>query len=235
MPQAIERKMVGLFELKSLSEDGTFEGAASPYGVTDLGDDVVEPGAFTKTIAERGSKVRLLDGHTVRVGIAAVSETPTALMAKGKFNLGKAAGRDAYSDLKFYQENGLPMGLSIGYFPVKAERDQKGIRHLKEIRLHEISVTEFPMNESATVHSVKSVAGAGAEDALQKARQCVEEAAKHIASIMDIGTSDGAADDGTPETKAAENVPPEPVEGHSESESDGIKSLLSLVTDNPIY
>jgi hypothetical protein len=232
MPQAIERKMVGLFELKSLSEDGTFEGAASPYGVTDLGGDIVEPGAFTKTIAERGSKVRLLDGHTIRVGIASVSETPTALMAKGRLNLGKSAGRDAYSDLKFYQENGLPMGLSIGYFPVKSERDEKGIRHLKEIRLHEISVTEFPMNESATVHSVKSMDGA--EDALQKARQCVEEAAKHIASIMDIGTSDGAAD-GTPETKAAENVPPEPVKGHSDNESDGIKSLLSLVTDNPIY
>ena len=147
------------FELKTLSESGEFTGIASPYGVLDLGKDIVDLGAFTKTITERGNKVRLLDGHECRIGIASVTDTPAALECAGKINLDKQAGRDAYSDLKFYQSNGQPMGLSIGYETVKAEFSEDGVRHLKEVRLWEISITEFPMNERALVQSVKSKEG----------------------------------------------------------------------------
>jgi HK97 family phage prohead protease len=60
------------FEVKTVTEDGTFSGIASPYGNKDLGEDIVDAGAFTKTIAERGNKVRLLDGHKIRIGLAEV-------------------------------------------------------------------------------------------------------------------------------------------------------------------
>lgn len=153
---ALERKTIFVpFELKSLSEDGEFTGVASPYKVRDLKNDVVDAGAFTKTIAERGNKVRLLDGHEVRIGIATVTDSAAALEAKGKINLDKQAGRDAYSDLKFYRDNGLPMGLSIGFETIKAEVGSDGARHLREVRLWEISITEFPANESAQVTDVK--------------------------------------------------------------------------------
>lgn len=153
---ALERKTIIVpFELKSLSEDGVFTGVASPYGVRDLKNDIVDAGAFTKTIAERGDKVRLLDGHEVRIGITTVADSPLALLAQGKINLEKQAGRDAYSDLKFYRDNGLPMGLSIGFETIKAEVGSDGVRHLREVRLWEISITEFPANEKAQVTDVK--------------------------------------------------------------------------------
>ena len=41
-------------QVKSLDEAGKFSGLASVYGNVDLGGDVVEPGAFTKAIADRG-------------------------------------------------------------------------------------------------------------------------------------------------------------------------------------
>lgn len=146
------------FELKVLSENGEFEGLASPYGNVDHGNDVVEPGAFTKTISERGNKVRLLDSHKIRIGISQVVEVPGGLFTKGKINLEKESGRDAYSDLKFYRDEGQAMGLSIGYEAIKAipaSQSNDGARHLKEVRLWEISITEFPMNENALVTNVK--------------------------------------------------------------------------------
>jgi phage head maturation protease len=41
------------FQVKSVNEDGTFEGYSAVYGNVDLGGDVVEPGAFTKTLSDR--------------------------------------------------------------------------------------------------------------------------------------------------------------------------------------
>ncbi len=146
-------------EVKSLTDAGEFEGIASVFGNVDLGGDIMESGAFTKTIRERGNKRRLLDSHKVRIGIAEVNETPYGIPVKGIINLEKQAGRDAYSDLKFYENKGFPMGMSIGYETIRADTDTKGIRHLREVKLWEVTVTEFPMNERATVMSVKSLQG----------------------------------------------------------------------------
>jgi HK97 family phage prohead protease len=144
-------------EVKQLSDAGEFNGIASVSGNIDLGKDIMQPGAFTKTIAERGNKVRLMDNHKVRIGVATVTETPDGLATAGKINLEKQSGREAFSDLKFYRDHGLPMGMSIGYTPVKVDYDAKGNRLLQEVKLFEVTVTELPMNERAQVLSVKSI------------------------------------------------------------------------------
>ena len=51
-------------DVKSVAEDGTFQGYASLFGVTDLGRDVVTRGAFTKSLKQRpASRVRMLREH----------------------------------------------------------------------------------------------------------------------------------------------------------------------------
>src|SRR6266566_5269881 len=59
-------------QIKSLDEAGRFVGLASTYGNVDLGGDVVEPGAFQKTITDRGGEVPLLFAHDSRqpIGLA---------------------------------------------------------------------------------------------------------------------------------------------------------------------
>jgi len=62
------------FELKQLSERGEFSGIASVYGITDLGNDSVEAGAFSKSISDKGpiahvvvaSRCPYRDRHTQR-------------------------------------------------------------------------------------------------------------------------------------------------------------------------
>ena len=46
-------------------------------------------------------------------------------------------------------------GLSIGYDAVRSVM-KDGVRLLQEVKLYEVSTTAFPMNEMATVTSVKS-------------------------------------------------------------------------------
>jgi HK97 family phage prohead protease len=148
---------------------GTFSGLGSVFGNEDLTGDVVERGAFTKTlhIAEQvksatGSPVLwpLLWMHDEKNPVGAVMaarETADGLAIDCQCDMDTEAGRDAFSRIK----NGYATGLSIGYTTVKATRDAKGVRHLLEVKLFEISVvtTGFAANPlaQADLLSVKSV------------------------------------------------------------------------------
>ncbi len=141
------------FELKSIGEEGTFTGLASTYGNTDLGGDMVMPGAFTKTLAEKRGQVPLLMGHNTAspIGLATLTDSAAGLMVKGELVLEADGAKSAYALLK----KGVIRGLSIGYDTVKSTM-AGGVRQLSELKLWEISLTPFAMNEMATVTAVKS-------------------------------------------------------------------------------
>jgi phage head maturation protease len=80
-----------------------------------------------------------------------LSDTPTALLAKGKLVLSVPKAREARDLLRA----GAVKGMSIGYKTVKADFDQKGFRHLKELKLYEGSLVTLPMNDQAVVTAVK--------------------------------------------------------------------------------
>jgi len=139
--------------VKSLNEDGSFEGILSPYGNVDDGGDLVEPGAFTKTLQENGNKVPMLWQHKTDcpIGELVLQDTPAGLACKGQLLLEIPEAKKAYLLLKAK----IVRGLSIGYDAIKAQAID-GVRHLKEIRLWEGSVVTFPMNTLALVGDVKS-------------------------------------------------------------------------------
>ena len=133
-------------------EPGTFEGCASPYGVVDDGQDIVERGAFAKTLSENGPTFPLLWCHDLAAPIGTVQLTDSlkGLMARGRLVLSVPKACEAH-DLMLA---GAVKGLSIGFQAIK-EVMEAGIRHLKEIRLYEISLTPMPMNAEAVVTAVK--------------------------------------------------------------------------------
>lgn len=140
-------------DVKSVSEEGEFEGMLSVYNVVDLGNDMVLPGAFTKTIEEHGGKVPMLWQHDTKepIGDLYLTDTPTGLKVKGELVLDVQRAREAHSLLK----KGSIRGLSIGYEKVKHEM-VKGVRHLKELKLYEGSIVTFPMLPVAQVTAVKA-------------------------------------------------------------------------------
>ncbi len=139
--------------IKAINEDGTFEGCLSPYNNVDDGGDVVEPGAFTKTLQENGNTVPLLWQHKqdCPIGQLVLEDRADGLYCKGKLELEVPEGKKAYILLKAK----IVKGLSIGYDAIKAQV-VTGVRHLKELRLWEGSVVTFPMNTMALVSDVKS-------------------------------------------------------------------------------
>lgn len=139
--------------VKSVNEDGTFEGLLSPYGNVDEGGDLVEPGAFTKTLQENGNSVPMLWQHKqdCPIGELALEDRTDGLWCKGKLLLEIPEAKKAYLLMKAR----IVKGLSIGYDAIKAPIVD-GVRRLKEIRLWEGSVVTFPMNTLAQISDVKA-------------------------------------------------------------------------------
>lgn len=172
------------FDLHEVKDSGEFTGLAAVYGNIDLGMDVIEPGAFAKTIEENGGKVPLLLDHRVAIGISEVSDSASGLKTHGILNMDKAVAREVHSDLKFYQAQGKPYGMSIGYDPLKKSWEGD-IRHLKEIRLVETTVTLFPMNPAARVGAVKADEISAAFEELKAGRTLSAATLARMAEIMD--------------------------------------------------
>lgn len=152
-------------EIKSLSAEGLFQGLASTYGNIDLGGDVVERGAFVKTLA--GGRLRpLLWQHRDPIGTVTLTDTDAGLLADGQLALDVQQAREAMALVKA----GAVRGLSIGFEAVRSDY-QGDIRHLREIKLWEVSLTHFPMNEAATVRTIKSAQLLQVRSALHELRR----------------------------------------------------------------
>lgn len=148
-------------EIKEITADGSFEGILSPYGNLDLTGDVVEPGAYTKTLQEHGNKVPLLWQHKTDspVGELTLEDRPDGLWCKGQLLMPLADAQKAYLLIK----SKIVKGLSIGFETVK-DSIESGVRHLKEIRLYEGSLVTFPANLAALITSVKARRGGETKD-----------------------------------------------------------------------
>ena len=150
------------FQTKEVDEsEGTFTGYASVFGNRDLGGDIVEPGAFTRTLKEKNGKFPPMADHSWglagRLGIVEAEEDKKGLKVKGFFNLAKEFARDTYSDVRQALDNGMAMGMSFGYDVEESDFDKPtSTLHLKDLTVFEASITQFPMNPAAGVTDVKA-------------------------------------------------------------------------------
>lgn len=152
-----EYKSVG-FELESADEKtGEFSGYASVFGNVDDGGDIVEKGAFAKTIVEDFSRIKILSQHDqceLPIG------KPLELREdeKGLFIRGKISDTQKGRDIQTLLKDGVLNELSIGYDVVDYSIDEStNIRHLKQIKLWEVSIVTWAMNDQAMIDDVKSI------------------------------------------------------------------------------
>lgn len=77
----------------------------------------------------------------------------------GLFVRGKISDTQKGRDVQTLLKDGVLNELSIGYDAITFDFDSdKGVRHLKEVRLWEISIVTWAMNDQATIDEVKSLA-----------------------------------------------------------------------------
>jgi uncharacterized protein len=144
---------LSLKAIPSAAEDGTFEGLASVYGNVDLGGDVVEAGAFSKSLQDRGGTVPILWQHDSHdpIGTGRLTDSYEGLRISGELVLETPSARAAYALMK----KKAISGLSIGFDIVRHEI-QNGVRVLKELKLWEVSLVTFPMNPAAQIFAIKT-------------------------------------------------------------------------------
>jgi HK97 family phage prohead protease len=149
------------FEIKEFDDAGQFSGYLATFGNVDGGGDVVDKGAFKKTLKENDA-FPLLWGHSAYspgliVGAFHGKEDGYGLKVDGEF-FDDEDSQKARRKVKRLYERGIKIGLSMGYKTLRWLSDMmdgQSVRRLQEVRLNEGSLTLWPMNELARVDAVK--------------------------------------------------------------------------------
>ncbi len=202
------------FELKAL-KDRQFEGYGSTFGNTDLGGDIVMPGAFTGSL--RAKKPKMLKQHNPDAvpGVwEHMEEDQNGLYVRGRL-INTTLGNDTYIEMK----EGALDGMSIGYITLKDD-GKRNPRKLLAVDLWEVSIVTFPMNEEALINQVKNLWGrmpttrreleASLREqglSLAEAKTTVSQLAKVFNASVDVGPdgmSDGQLRDAAIDSETAE-------------------------------
>ena len=141
------------FKLDNLDvKSGVFKGYASTFDLDRQGD-IVRPGAFTRTLAERaGRPIPILWSHSTAEPIGAGTEAredSRGLAVTGELVLSVARA----VEVRDLMRAGVVTGLSIGYSVPSggAKQGADGSRQLLDIDLWEYSACVFPANPTARV------------------------------------------------------------------------------------
>lgn len=161
------------FEVKfAADKHGVFSGYGAITGNVDAGGDLIEKGAFKRTLADweaRGKLPPMLLQHgggflggaddSLPIGKwTSMEENSKGLKVEGElFALNTERGQYLYEGMKA----GVLDGMSIGYRLRKegvafGTKPGEPRRRIKELDLVELSVVTFPMNDRARVGNVKS-------------------------------------------------------------------------------
>lgn len=143
-------------EMKINESTRIFEGYASTFGNKDFVDDIVIPGAFKKTIAERfpTKQIKVLYQHSEPLGMPIHMEEDS----KGLYVKAHVSKTTLGNDVLELMRDGVIDRMSIGYDIVTDEKDRdNNTRLLKELKLYEFSPVTFPANDEAIISQVKSV------------------------------------------------------------------------------
>lgn len=135
-----------------ITPDGVFTGYASLFNSVDLGRDLIEPGAFMRSLLRRGpGGIKCLYQHDPKEPIGvwlALNEDQKGLRVTGRLIPDVARAREVFA---LVRASALD-GLSIGFRAAQATRDARsGVRRLKTIDLWEVSIVTFPMLPEARI------------------------------------------------------------------------------------
>ena len=151
---------------------GAFNGYAAIFGIPDLQGDVIEPGAFTRTLRhwnDSGKRIPILWQHrpddVIGVDLGMAHEDARGLAVSGQLAVDDVQkAKEAHALMRM----GALGGLSFAYEVVTSEWDGD-LRRLKELRLLEYSPVTWPA-QPLTSYQAKGVVPFQALPLADKAR-----------------------------------------------------------------
>lgn len=215
------------FEMKA-NENGMIAGYFSTYDIEpDSYGDIVEKGAFTKTIAKRaesGHPFPLCFNHDFSAVIGSVKTIEDT--EKGPYIEAEFLDTQLAQDVRKMLQSGAIYQFSFAYDVLNSRKptedeSAKGITNvLTELDVFEISVVTVPANQNAVATEVKAGRRNRKADEL-----IIRECIKSLESLLDDG-----ADDTENEEVKSEEIEPEVNEASEEPmESENSKKAAELL------
>ena len=222
-------------------EEGQFQAYISVFGNIDSYGDIVQKGAFTRTLgewAEKGNTIPVLWGHDMNDafanigGVLSAEEDDYGLKVTAQLDLENPTAAQVYRLVKGRRTT----SCSFAYSVRDGEKKDDGF-HLKDLDLYEVSIVQVPANELAEITMVKDATAALAkagrvlsaknEQSLREARDSIDSV---LASLRD--EQDGKAADAATDAKAPAHVDavPQGVE-HDQEQASGEPEAKSSASD----
>jgi len=182
-------------------QDGQFIAYASVFGNVDSYGDVVEPGAFTKTLEDwtiSGVNLPVLWGHDMsdpfsNIGhVVTAAEDEKGLKVTAQLDLDSPKAAQVYRLLKGRRVNQMSFAYDV---LVDSKDEDTGAHLLSELKLYEVSVVALGANQETEVLAVKSAAAgllakagrvlsAKNESTLREAKSSLDVAAQQITDVL---------------------------------------------------
>ena len=147
----------------STDEAGKFTALVSVFGNVDREGDVVERGAFSRSLTERGLPPVFYSHHWEQLPVGMTEkaeETDDGLVIEAQLFMDVPAGRHMHAALSA----GALKEFSFAYEVVEAAeetRDGQTVRLLKDLELFEVGPTLVGMNPATALLDVRSGLAAG--------------------------------------------------------------------------
>ena len=131
---------------------GIIKGYGSYFGNKDSDNDVITKGAYKKTIAENGDRVKYLYQHDMNQPIGKMTELYED--DKGLVFVAEIAKTQLGNDVVELMKSGVITENSVGIMPI--QKNNKGdYREITEVKLYEISAVTLAANDQAKILDVK--------------------------------------------------------------------------------
>ena len=198
-------------------EDGQFIGYASIFGNVDSDGDIVEPGAFKKTLAEWELASEILSclwAHDMNdpfsnIGeVLEVKEDERGLLVKVQLDLDNPKARQIYRLAKGRRLT----QMSFAYDVIVGDKQDDGY-HLIELKLYEVSLVPIGANQLTDVVAIKSLSGdlfggiKAGRTLSAKNEQAIRDAVGYLQAVLQSldGSQEGEASAEATPGKAAED------------------------------
>ncbi len=131
---------------------GIIKGYGSYFGNKDSDNDIIMKGAYKKTIAENGERVKYLYQHDMNQPIGKMTELYED--DKGLVFVAEIAKTQLGKDVVELMKSGVITENSVGIMPM--QKQNKGdYREITEVKLYEISAVTLAANDQAKILDVK--------------------------------------------------------------------------------
>lgn len=152
------------FNIDTSGDFFTVKGIVSSYGNKDLDGDIIDFGAFTKSIQERPT-VKIALGHLIegrglfktrdmnKIGSMTLKEEGNYIIGTGKIGTSDSVKSELVPRIR----SGVYDSFSVGFKATKKEKLSDGGFLFKEAYIKEVTLTDEPANQVARLLETKSL------------------------------------------------------------------------------